>query len=75
MNMNMRQYIERRDECVYLSKEKPVNIEVMLTEVIPDMERENHPYATLLVKSLLGSYLETLEELDRLKENLKELSK
>lgn len=75
MNMNMRQYLERRDECVYLSKVRPVRIETILVGLIPDMERDYNPHGVLLVKTLLGSYLELQEELDHLKETLKELSK
>lgn len=75
MNINMRDYIERRDECVYLAKERPFRIETILAGLIPDMERNSNPHATLLVKSLLGSYLEALDELAYLKETLKELSK
>lgn len=73
--MNMKEYMERRDECVYLSKERPIHIETILVKLIPDMERDYNPHATLLVKSLLGSYLELQEELDYLKETLRELAK
>lgn len=75
MNIDMRKYLERLDECVYLSKVSPPHIEKILTEIIPAMERKNNPFETLAVKSLLGSYLETLEELADLKETLKGLSK
>ena len=75
MNIAMQQYMERLDECVYLSKVRPARIETILVGLIPDMERNSNPHATLLVKSLLGSYLEVLEELADLKETLKELSK
>lgn len=75
MNIDMKEYLERRDECVYLSKVRPVRIETILVGLIPDMERGSNPHATLLVKSLLGSYLELQEELADLKETLKELAK
>ena len=75
MNIDMKQYMERRDECVYLSKVSPPRIELILTELIPDMEQTYNPFATLEVKSLLGSYLEALEEIADLKETLKELAK
>lgn len=75
MNIDVQEYVERLDECVYLSKVRPTQIETILVVLIPDMERKIDPYATLLVKSLLGSYLEVLEELGYLKETLKELSK
>lgn len=75
MNMNMQEYIQRRDECIYWAKNRPMRVETIIVSLIPDMERTANPHATLLVKSLLGRYLELQEELDDLKETLKELAK
>jgi hypothetical protein len=75
MNMDTIEYMARLDECIYWGKTRTFRVETVIVGLIPDMERNSNPHATLLVKSLLGRYLEALEELADLKETLKELAK